>query len=257
MAYKDTILDKLQSLGFEVDPSETSQIRILISGVGECMDEMNASVNEDSDKLYKISLDKKVGTLSWYAEICKEFQYGYNMELDDRNIPFYPTIDDSAKIVKYAASTENGQVVTVKVAKDSSGEPEPLSTDELNDLVSYLRNLKMAGTYVNVVSINNDTILYNIRVRQDGRYSVADLTANIETAMDNYRKNLPFDGVFSLSEFLAEVTSVDGVSSIDMTTINSDVVWSNDYNQTAPVADTVILTSGHFQYDSNSTIDVI
>ena len=122
----------------------------------------------------------------------------------------------------------------------------------------YLNNVKFAGTSVNLVSVDADTLIYNITVRQDGRYSYAELEDEIKLALNNYGQNLPFNGEVNLSDFVAVIEGVEGVVSMSLSNVSSDLlIWADYLGNNSVITDNQVLTSGFFEFDNNSIINVI
>ena len=259
MTYKNAIIQALESFGFTVNPSETSLIRVLITGISSILDEFQSILDADKISINSISEDKKIGTLRWWAWIVKQWQSGDALSLDDKNNYYYEVIDESLRIVKFSAATESGNVITIKAAKDDgTGLPEPLSVSEQTDLKGYLNNVKFAGTSVNLVSVDADVLTYNITVRQDGRYSYAELEDEIKLALNNYGQNLPFNGEVNLSDFVAVIEGVEGVVSMSLSNVSSDLlIWADYLGNSSVITDNQVLTSGFFEFDNNSIINVI
>lgn len=162
----------------------------------------------------------KPHTLRWYATKAKAFQYGYTLPADtDKydNSLLTETQITTSQIVKYAAVTELTKGLRIKVAK-LGADLEPLSAPELTAFRAYMARVKDAGVSLQIDSLPADNLkleldiyydpllLNNVGQRIDG----SDLTP-VKTAIENYLKNLPFNGLFALTFLVDALQKVDGV----------------------------------------------
>jgi len=160
-----------------------------------------------------------VGTIAWYAQKCREWQYGYQLEWID-NVYTYATNDDNAKLAKWVAISEVEGGLWIKVAKDDgNGNPTPLTAAELNDLRAYMYQLKMVGTRVTIVSLDADKLAFDVDVYYYGNYAV--VKDNVVNAIVGYLQNLPFDGALSRANFITMINEVPGVEDIYINTLTA------------------------------------
>ena len=160
-----------------------------------------------------------VGTISWYAQKCREWQYGYQLEWID-NVYTYATHDDNAKLAKWVAISEVEGGLWIKVAKDDgNGNPTPLTTAELNDLRAYMHQLKMVGTRLTIVSLDADKLAFDIDVYYYGNYAV--VKDNVINAIINYLNKLPFDGALSRANLITVINEVAGVEDVYINTLTA------------------------------------
>ena len=172
--------------------------------------------------------DLIVGTVRWYQAQALLFQYGDSLQWIDERYQ-YPTIDPLAQIVKRAAVIEVGPQVRIKIAKlDVSGLPEPLTAAELAAFVLYINRIKVAGTDIAVISRVADLLKVTADVYYDPL--VLDATGQrldtpgsypVEDAINGYIQNLPFNGVFSLTELQDEIQKAVGVVDPRLTTVEA------------------------------------
>lgn len=101
----------------------------------------------------KRAVEIRNGNTFYYRRVALEYQEGHELVFDNNlEVYKYATNDDEAKIIKYAASVETNTGVTIKVAKDQAGEPEPLTDLEKNVFAEYMRMRKFAGVKLLIVS---------------------------------------------------------------------------------------------------------
>lgn len=176
-------------------------------------------LDEKAKELDQKAANTLVGTISWYAQKCREWQYGYQLQWIN-NVYTYATNDDEAKLVKRVAISEVEGGLWIKVAKDDgSGNPTPLTTSELNDLRAYMHQLKMVGTRVTIVSLDADKLAFDVDVYYYGNYAV--VKDNVINAIINYLKNLPFDGALSRANLITVINEVAGVEDVYVNSISA------------------------------------
>jgi len=193
---------------------------------------------------------KKPGSLSWLAEKAYEFQYGYDLEVDENGILRYPITDESAKIIKRVSASESNGVVSLKVAaKDSEGDLVPLSTDtgELLSFQRYIDNIKYAGTKIDIVSLAADIIKYNVDLYFNPVYQESTVLDNIIEKLEEYRVNLNFNGIVYRTDFLNSILSAAGVVSAKI-----NLMEGTQGGNTATIDVKYLLVSGYFNYDDGS-----
>jgi len=160
------------------------------------------------------------GTPRWYYAKCLEFQFGDVLIYDSINYRFnYSPINTANQIVKRCAILDLGGLVSIKVAKLSSGNPVPLTVPELASFSYYVNLIKFAGTNVNIISIPADLMKIYLSVVIDplvllpNGESIANAgTFPVADAVDNYIKNLPFNGILNLTFLVDSLQTVSGVT---------------------------------------------
>jgi len=211
---------------------------------------------ESMHDLFRIEIDTllrtlKPGTLLWYQEMCKSFQYGDAINWGSTGFA-YSTIDDTKKIVDQCSVTEGNGGLTVKIATDINGELEPLMELQEEAFTAYLQSMKYAGTRVSIV--NSAANKLNIAV--DIYYNPLVLDANgsmlnggskpVELSIQNYLRNLPFNGRLRRSAIQDAILSSEGVRDIKITTLQSKY-GSNNY---VDIDVSSIPESGYYKIDS-------
>ena len=168
----------------------------------------------------------KPHSLRWYVEKAKAFMYGEPVlpELISGS-DIYDTTDMTdeqiaqAKIVTFAACTENNATLYLKVAKAG---PAPLDNEEKDAFVAYLNEIKDAGVRVDVISQQGDylnlnmVIFYNPLLIKSNGESKADGTKVVEQAIKDYIENIPFNGEFRKNELVDVIQAVDGVVMVEL-----------------------------------------
>ncbi len=151
------------------------------------------------------------GTLLWWIEQIKAFQYGDLLEFIDGKFQ-YNTIDERKQIVKRVALETLKFMLLFKVAsEDESGNLVPLDELQKNALTAYIDCVKFPGTYIQVISENADCLKINLRVYYNAQVSEQELNTLITEAANDYVKNIVFNGQFSITELTDRLQVVSGV----------------------------------------------
>jgi hypothetical protein len=178
------------------------------------MDTFQGEVNE------KIAQLKPHG-LKWYATIAKKFQYGYTLPSDSDVYDNTGLTDDqiaASQIVKYSAVTEGtDKQLRIKVAKANT-DLTPLTVGELSAFSEYMARVKDAGVGLNIESNTPDNLRLSLKIYYDplildstgARIDGSDDTP-VQTAVDTFLKNLPFNGTFVIAYLVQALQKVSGV----------------------------------------------
>lgn len=206
--------------------------------------------------LFRIEIDTllrtlKPGTLLWYQEMCKAFQYGDDLTWGNSGYS-YAILDDAKKIVKQASVTEGSGGLTVKVATEVSGELEPLSAQQLAAFNSYLMAMKYAGTRVSLINSAANSLYLAL----DIYYNPLVLSANgtdisaakpVELAVQAFLRNLPFNGRLRRTALEAAILAVPGVYDVKLTTLQ----YKYGANPYTDIDVSAIPESGYFKTDTD------
>lgn len=208
----------------------------------------------------------KPHTLRWYVQKAKSFLYGYSLIDGDSVYDTARLTDDqiaAAQIVSFAAVTEIGATLYMKVAKRKGNTPAPLATDERTAFVAYLHEIKDAGVRVDVISQEGDylkidlDIYYNPLILTANGQSKRDGTYPVNEAIKTYIEALPFDGEFRNNSLVDVLQTVEGV---EMVSLNAAAHCEDGVNF-LPVSAYCTPVAGYFKYDrdgiSTATIKYI
>lgn len=129
----------------------------------------------------------------------------------NRQAVYLTSLGDAAKIVKYVAIQEVNSRAIIKVAKQVSGAPAPLSATELVQLATYVNRLKYAGTKTALQTSDADRMGIYGTVYYDGMYDLVALKAAAKASLGQYLANLDFDGSVSLEKATDSLQATPGV----------------------------------------------
>lgn len=167
--------------------------------------------------LFRTEIENKIsngiwGTVRWYHAQVLKFQFGDTLTYNNTTHQYqYPVIDTAKKIVKRCSIVEqmNG-LLLIKVAKFDST-IQPLSQAEQDALNSYIKKIRFAGTWFQVVSGNGDLLRIEYVIIYDPITPLTIVRPNVVVAIENYISNLPFDGLFRVVHLIDAIQSIEGV----------------------------------------------
>lgn len=164
---------------------------------------------------------QKPHTLQWYVEMAKKFEYGHELP-DDSDV--YIPVDESSivRIVTHASATEEPNMVRMKVAKGPAGALGPLDntliSPQLRAFKEYMHRIKDAGVRLDISSREADGLKLNLTVYYDplvlngvGQRLDNPSVKPLVLAIDDYLKNLPFNGLFIVNRLIDAMENADGV----------------------------------------------
>ena len=200
------------------------------------------------------------GTLRWYTNQSKLFQYGDFLIWDENLQKFkYPDGSTGEKIVSQASTIETSTQVRIKIAKnDGSGGLEPLSDTEETAFKTYINKIKFAGTNVQITNIESDklrlklNIFYNpLILTSTGESILNPGVFPVSDAIVQYIQFLPFDGTFNKNELIDAIQVVDGV-------IDPQLLISKARSGNQPLKNTgqnYTANAGYLEIDPNFPLD--
>lgn len=173
-------------------------------------------------QLEDIAAFSRPGTSLWYQQESFKFQFGDNLVWNAATMKYeYATVDLLKQIIKRCAVVEGGGFVRIKVAKLVSGVVTPLSSAELAAFDAYINDIKFAGTDTICSSYLPDLLKLVYKIYYDPLVLAANgsLLSNpaifpVEVAINNFISNLPFNGVFELSELIDAMQAASGVEDV-------------------------------------------
>lgn len=162
---------------------------------------------------------KEVGTLRWYVEQAKLFQYGDPVVVSRGRVG-YAEIDPTKRIVAQASAVEDAETgrITIKAVKKQGANLIGIRDDELTAFKEYMRDVKYAGVALDVVSMWPNELKMICQVRVDRQVLTAEgnslATPNVNVVLNSiqaFLQNLPFDSVFRWTELTDFMQTVPGI----------------------------------------------
>lgn len=216
---------------------------------------------ESMHDLFRIEIDTllrtlKPGTLLWYQEMCKAFQYGDALIWSNSGYN-YATIDDASRIIKQCSVSEGNGGLVVKIATEVSGELEPLSGPQEAAFGAYLSSMKYAGTRVSLVNSEANKLQIAVQIYYDPLVLAADgsdideTTKPVELAIKAFLRDLPFNGRLRRTAITSAMLAVPGVLDVKINTL-SHKYGSGAYSS---IDVSVIPESGYFKIDTDYPLE--
>jgi hypothetical protein len=165
--------------------------------------------------------ERRPHTLKWYQQIALRFQYG--RALPEGQIYFDNTgvsvdVVEAERIIAQAAAVEEAGRLVLKIAKEDSGELEPLDNTELAAFQDYMAEVKDAGVTLSIRTNAADKIKAVIDVYYDpGLLSASGARLDgsagspVQDAARAFLRNAPFNGVFVRAHFVDALQAIEGV----------------------------------------------
>lgn len=167
-------------------------------------------------------INTRVGTVVWYAEESKKFEYGNQLTLLDDGSLGYVVPNAELQIISNSSVTEDtatGDVYIKICKKNESAELVKLNDAELLSFRNYVNDIKTAGTRVNVLSYDPDVVKYEIAVYYDLGYDPATLQDAVMAALEAFKLKLDFNGVIYHSKLIQALLNVDGVVTVNIVSL--------------------------------------
>lgn len=157
---------------------------------------------------------------SWYRTKALAFQYGFDLIPDtDKydNTGYTAEQIEASKVVKYAAVTKSGGQLYIKIASETAGVLAPIAPEVKAAFDFYIEEIADCGVKYLIVNHLPDILKLWINVEINPLVLTADgmsiLNGNypVEDAINDYMKDLPFNGELVLAHLVDKLQQVDGV----------------------------------------------
>lgn len=205
--------------------------------------------------------NEKAGTLPWYRTMALRFQYGFNLVPDkdyfDNTTATTEQIEVS-KIIKYAAVNEaaDSSRVILKIAGEINGVLTDFTDpSQVEAIESYINEIRVAGVQVTIINYKADRLYLNIQIKRDPlvltENGMSKLNGNfpVNEALQEFMKELKFNGELQLSSLIDKIQQVPGV--IDATILSAQSSWIEPelggYGVPQPISISKVAESGYFE----------
>lgn len=245
------ITDKLE-VDFDLSTSAVSEWSLWVHCVAYCiyvfeliLDAFKSEMDADANR-------SVAGTVSWYNEVCYEFQLGDELIFDETTgLLSYATEDEEARIVKIAAVNVTDGVIIIRVATEDGGNIIPLTDVQVLDFKNYIDAIKFAGTNTSVISTEADDVKYNLTVYYQPSSPVADVEAAVLAALEDFKTAQKFGGVIYEHKLIDAVINVSGVVTASLTYFAYKAAEDVDFVAIDTLAQ---LHAGYFNFTDDSTL---
>ena len=224
--------------------------------------------------LHRADIDKRLAELKphtarWYRSKALAFQYGFDLLTDSdkfNNTGHTEEQIEASKIVKYSAVVESpneGRLI-VKIAGEQGEQLQPITDAQKQAFEAYLQEIKDAGVRLSVVNYQPDVlhlqmkIIYDPLVLDSNGQSIIHATKPVETAIKEYLKRLPFNGVLVLAHLIDELQQAEGVKIPHLVLAQSKHIGTNgNYGAFEAIEISKIPTAGYFTIDNFNDITYV
>lgn len=214
--------------------------------------------------------NQKSGRLPWYRYMALKFQYGFDLLIDsdefDNAIATTAQINAS-KIIKYAAVNEGDLqgIIIVKIAGETAGKLAPITAEAKTAVDAYFNEIKYAGSRINVINYLPDRLFLQLQIYRDPLVLDANGTSilnggkPVETAINEFMKELPFNGELILAKLIDKIQQVEGVKIPHLLVALSSWIDinTNDYATPTIINVKTIPVSGYFEIENFNTISYV
>ena len=203
---------------------------------------------------------QKAGSLLWYRAMCLGYKPGIGLVVENGRVGYPPGANDIPPLIAQCSVREAADGLVIKIAKEVAGELEPLSTEagnnELNAFSAYLSAIKYAGTPARIINSPAELLMINavifydpIMITASGTL-IADGSRPVDSAIQAYLRNLPFDGRLKRNALIDAILAAPGVKDVQITTLSSK------YEQYPyePIPVSYIPIPGYFKIDPNTPL---
>lgn len=230
------------------------------------------------DKLFDIHTDElsqklrtqKSGVLSWYRTMALRFQFGFTLVEDqdyfDNGIAT-PEEIEASKVIKYAAvnEAEESSRVIIKIAGETAGVLAPVSGAVEVAFAEYIKDVRWAGVAVEIINYLPDLLYLMLQIKYDpllltnAGQSILNGNYPVNEALNEFMKELKFDGELRLSALVDKLQAVAGVE--DATVLNAQSAWIDPllggYGLPENIFISKVAESGYYKIDNFDSIEYV
>jgi hypothetical protein len=207
---ENSLLDNSQILLNQLStPSKVANWRLILWVISFCI-----WVHETLWDLFKAEIEQQIaagrpGVPLWYQQQAFNWQFGQDLVWDGNRYVYDP-INLPLRLVTRCSINDEGGIIRVKVAKGLDA-PSELSIIEEASFTAYMNQIKFAGSNLQVINYPADQIRCAWEIFYNPLLQPSAVRANVEAAINNYLRNIPFDGKLVLNAFIDAVQAAEGV----------------------------------------------
>jgi hypothetical protein len=205
---------------------------------------------------------------SWYKTKALSFQYGFALipDTDEYNNTGHTEEEiQNSKVIKYAAVTSSGGQLSIKIATESAGILSPITPEVKSAFEAYILEITDCGVKYIVVNHLPDILLLNFKifinplVLDSNGMSILNGNYPVQDAINEYMKELPFDGELVLAHLIDKLQKAEGVVIPHLINAESQAIDinTNVYNVAQPIDVKTIPESGYFTIPNFDNISYV
>lgn len=205
---------------------------------------------------------------SWYRTKAKAFQYGFALIADTDNYNNTGYTDDQvldSKIIKYAAVTRSAGQILIKIATEAAGVLAPITPEQKASFDAYILEIADCGVKYIVVNHLPDILLLNLQIFRDPLVldstgmSIINGNYPVQDAINEYMKELPFNGELVLAHFIDKLQKAEGVVIPHIINAESQAIDinTNQYLAAEPINVKTVPVSGYFTIPNFNNVSYV
>lgn len=205
---------------------------------------------------------------SWYKTKALSFQYGFALipDTDEYNNTGHTDEEiQNSKVIKYAAVTSSGGQLSIKIATETAGVLSPIAPEVKSAFEAYILEIADCGVKYLVVNHLPDILLLNLKifinplVLDSTGMSILNGNYPVQDAINEYMKELPFDGELVLAHLIDKLQKAEGVVIPHLINAESQAIDinTNVYKEAQPIDVKTIPESGYFTIPNFDNISYV
>lgn len=246
---------------FESEFSLVSLENILFEIVAFALSTHEQMFDQHAKEVNERLANEKPGTLPWYRDMALKFQFGFDLVPDkDYFDNGNATVEqiEASKIIKYAAVNEapESSRVIIKIAGEVDGVLSNFTdNDQIEAIEAYYQKIKIAGIALTIINYRADQLYLALKIKRDPilmtetGMSKLDGDYPVQKALEQFMKELDFNGELKLSALIDKIQLVPGV--LDATLESASSAWIKPdlggYGDPEPILISKIAESGYFE----------
>jgi hypothetical protein len=205
---------------------------------------------------------------SWYRTKALAFQYGFALIVDTDKYDNTGFTEDQvleSKIIKYAAVTPSAGQILIKIATEAAGVLAPITPGQKASFEAYILEIADCGVKYLIVNHLPDILLLNMQIYRDplvldsSGMSILNGNYPVQDAINEYMKELPFNGELVLAHLIDKLQNAEGVVIPHLVNAESQAIDinTNIYNDPEPINVKTIPVSGYFTVPNFDNISYV
>ncbi|MGB0368987.1 MAG: hypothetical protein ACPGD8_06250, partial [Flavobacteriales bacterium] len=174
--------------------------------------------NSHKAEIEAIANAHELRTPQWWVDVVKTYQHGHALDFVDNGLA-YSVVDEAARVVKRSACVSLGAGhFQIKIAGDGTPLDNGTAPGVADGVLWFAQRLGGPGPDIDIVALNADRLRLTAMAYVDpllftdtGESILVPGTYPIEDAVNDYLKNIPFNGTLSLTKLVSKVEDVTGV----------------------------------------------
>ena len=271
--YADLIAKKESDSNLDVlnSTSKTAIWRIWLYILAYATNVLESLFDKHYTEVTSIITELKPHTMRWYRQKALAFQYGFDL-ISDTDIFDNGTATEeqieASKIIKYAAITEattESRLVLKIATEDNAGKLAPITSGQESAFIPYIEEIKDAGVAITVINYLPDILKLNLRIYYDPLVltstgiSIRTGKKPVEDALNEFMKELPFNGELVLNSLIDKLQKTEGVKIPHLVQAASKWIDTalDDYGNFENISVKKIPVSGYFEIENFDNIEYV